>query len=142
MTVMTAAPPANECVLEITRVIAAPPETVFDAWLKRRTYYAVTNRRVIVLQEGWKRKTSSTFLNAIPGIEREGTATGTLWFGPKFPIIGPRGARKRSMSRFSLDDVPVFADIEDVDSIYRLVTNLREKEARGPVTAQSLTYNS
>jgi hypothetical protein len=29
-----------------------------DAWLKRRTYYAVTNRRVIAIQEGRTRKTS------------------------------------------------------------------------------------
>src|SRR5208283_4403082 len=33
-----------------------------DAWLKRRTYYAVTNRRVLILQEGWKRGTRFSFL--------------------------------------------------------------------------------
>jgi hypothetical protein len=50
-----------------------------DAWLKRRTYYAVTNLRVLVLQDGWKKKTSTTFLEPIPMIEREGAVTGTLW---------------------------------------------------------------
>jgi len=34
-------------------------------------YYAVTNRRVIALQEGG---------NALSNIEREGNKCGTLWF--------------------------------------------------------------
>ena len=65
----------------------------YDAWIKRRTYYAITNRRVLILQEGWKRKTSSTYLDSIPTIEREGSATGTLWFGAKYP--NGRGARTK-----------------------------------------------
>src|SRR5216684_2272223 len=47
-----------------------------DAWLKRRTYYAVTNRRILILQEGWKRQTNWMYLEAIPTIEREGAKTG------------------------------------------------------------------
>jgi hypothetical protein len=102
---------------------------LYDAWLKRRTYFAVTNRRVLTVQEGWKRKASSMYLEAIPSIEREGTATGTLWFGTKYPIFTGRGSGKktRSMSRFSLGEVPVFADIDDVDSVYRVIMDLREK---------------
>jgi hypothetical protein len=53
---------------------------LYDAWLKKRTYYAVTNRRVLVLQESWKRKMNWMFLEAIPTIESEGEMTGTLWF--------------------------------------------------------------
>ena len=68
---------------------------VVDAWLKRRTYYAATNRRALILQDGWKRKTSSIFLEEIPTISFEGTMTGTLWFGPKYPIIVGRGSRKK-----------------------------------------------
>lgn len=115
---------------------------VADAWLKRRTYYAVTNRRVLILQEGWKRKTSATFLGMIPNIEREGTSTGTLWFGPKYPILAGRGQNKRSMSRFSIGEVPVFADIVDVDSVYRLVMDLRDKDAGARLPHKTLTYNS
>jgi len=100
---------------------------LLDAWLKRRTFYAVTNRRVLVVQEGWKRKISSTFLEAIPNVEREGVMMGTLWFGTKYPLIVGRSQRGRSLSRISIGDVPVFADIEDVDSVYRLVMELKEK---------------
>ncbi len=98
-----------------------------DAWLKRRTYYAVTNRRVLILQEGWSRKTNWMYLEAIPTIEGEGAKTGTLWFGKKYPVIAGRGQRTRSMSRFTVGDLPVFADIDEVDGVQRLVQELREQ---------------
>ena len=98
---------------------------LYDAWQKRRIYYAITNRRVLILQEGWKRKTSSTYLEVIPTIEREGSVRGTLWFGPKYPVIAGRGQQTRGMSRFSIGDVPVFADIDDVEAVHRLVLDQR-----------------
>lgn len=99
---------------------------LMDAWLKKRTYYAVTNRRVLILQEGWNRKTNWMYLEAIPSIEREGATTGTLWFGKKYPVLAGRGQKTRSMSRFEVSDIPVFADIDDVDGVQRLVQELRE----------------
>lgn len=113
-----------------------------DYWLKRRTYYAVTNRRVLILQEGWKRKTRSCYLESIPDITREGENTGTLWLGQKLALFGGRGSPTRSMSRFSIDaSVPVLADIDEVDLVYRLIRDLRErawKTSRDP--GQALSY--
>jgi hypothetical protein len=105
---------------------------LYDAWLKRRTYYAVTNRRVLVLQEGWQRETKSNYLEGIPAIEREGTTTGTIWFGEKYSPFSGRAPRRRSTSHFKIGHIPVFADIDDVDSVYRLVTDLREKARKEP----------
>jgi hypothetical protein len=113
---------------------------IYDAWAKRRTYYAVTNRRVLMLQDGWKRKTTTIFLNAIPQIEREGSKAGTLWFGPKYPVVAGRGRKSRDMSRFSIGDVPVFADIEDVDSVHRLIIDLRSKTEGESHSVPILTY--
>src|SRR5882762_3513907 len=106
-----------------------------DAWLKRKTYDAVTSRRVLILQEGWKRKASWMYLEAIPTIEREGTMTGTLWFGKKYPVIAGRGRKTRSTSRFDVGDVPVFADIDDVDGVQRLVQELRESARKESCSA-------
>ncbi len=103
---------------------------LYDAWIKRRTYYAVTDRRVVVLQEGRKRKISFTYIDAIPTIDREGDQTGTLWFGQKYPVIAGRGQRTLGWSRLSVGNVPIFTDIDDVDSVYRLVTDLRERRAQ------------
>lgn len=82
---------------------------LYDAFLKRRTYYAVTDRRVLVLQEGLRRKTSWIYIRSIPTIAKEGSTTGSLWFGPKLPIFGGRGQTTRGFSRFSVGDVPIFA---------------------------------
>lgn len=110
---------------------------LYDAWLKRRTYYVVTDRRVLIVQEGWPhRKVSATYLEEIPSIEREGATTGTLWFGPKYPVIAGRGQKTRGWSRFSVGDVPTFADIDDVDSVYRLILELRGRVKKG-ITARS-----
>jgi len=68
-----------------------------------------------------------TYLSFIPSIEQEGTDCGTLWLGPKSPILGARGERKRSMSRFDIGDVPVLADIDDVGSVHRLIVDLRNR---------------
>jgi hypothetical protein len=113
-----------------------------DAWLKRRTYYGVTNRRLLILQEGWKRRTSTMFLQEIPQIEREGDSTGTLWFGTKYPVIVPRGQKSRDMSRFSLGDVPVFADIVDLESVHKLIMDLRAKIDPRPPSPSALTYST
>jgi hypothetical protein len=114
---------------------------LYDAWLKRRTYYAVTNRRVLVLQEAWTRKISATFLEQIPTIEREGMNTGTLWFGPKYPFIAGRRQKTRGWSRFSVGDVPTFADVDDMDSVYRLIVDLREQVKKSSADpSQDLTY--
>jgi hypothetical protein len=72
------------------------------------------------------------YLEAIPKIEREGTTTGTLWFGTKYPVIAGRGQKTRSMSRFEVKDVPVFADIEDIEDVQHLVQGLREKARKEP----------
>jgi hypothetical protein len=100
----------------------------WDAWLKRRTYYAITDRRVLILQEAWKRKTQFSYLDSIPEISREGDDVGTLWLGAKLPAFGGRGTKTRGWSRCSINDgVPTLADIDNVDSVYHLILDLREQ---------------
>ena len=109
---------------------------VYDGWLKRRTYYGITNRRLLVVQESTRRKTCSMYLEAIPSVERDGGSVGTLWFGMKLPVLAGRGQRTRSWSRFNVGRVPVFADIDDADYVYRLILDLSEKaRSRQPETA-------
>lgn len=100
-----------------------------DAWLKRRTYYAVTNRRVLLLQEGWKTQRRFLFLEALPEILREGTTIGTLWLGPKLATVGVTYRdRIRHVSLLYLgDSTPVLADIPEADRVERLILDLREK---------------
>ena len=111
---------------------------VYDAWLKRRTYYPVTNRRVIVLQNGWSRKLVAAYLDSLPALTKEGpdSGPGTLSFTPNssfFSVFsgGSSSSRGRGgwgpWNAISVGDTPIFRDIENLDYVYRLVSDLREK---------------
>lgn len=39
---------------------------IYALWKKRRTYYAVTNRRVLVVQNTVKRHVATAFLDSLP----------------------------------------------------------------------------
>jgi hypothetical protein len=106
----------------------------YAAWLKGRTYYAVTNRRVIVVQEGWKRQIASTYIDTLPTLIKEGGSRGIgcLRFAQSQPPAYGRGGWG-AWNGLKVGDVPTFIDIEGVDSVYHLVSDLREK-ARAPKT--------
>jgi hypothetical protein len=109
---------------------------LYDAWLKRRTYYGITNRRVLILQEGQKRTTQFSFLESIPEITQEGDDIGTIWLGTKQPIFGTRQSGTSSWSRFSVGgSVPKLSDIDGVNSVYRLILDLREQARKQPSPA-------
>jgi hypothetical protein len=103
---------------------------VYDGWLKRRTYYGVTSKRILTVQEGWNRKTTSNYIDALPTIDTEGSGTGTIRFGPRLPVLAGRYQPTRSISRFSLKGTPAFVDIDDVAVVAGLIVNLREQLGR------------
>jgi hypothetical protein len=47
-----------------------------DAWLKRRTFYAVTNRRVLAPQDGWYSQTTMQFSTLSPESSARAIRTG------------------------------------------------------------------
>jgi hypothetical protein len=103
---------------------------VTDAWLKRRTYYAITDRRILLLQEGFKRKIRAVYLDSVTEIQREGSSAGSLWLGPKTSMFSGRSRSSQSWSFLNIDAaVPLLADIDDVESVYRLILDLRQKHS-------------
>lgn len=110
---------------------------VLDAWLKRRTYYAVTDRRILLLQEGLKRKTRAVFLDTLAEIQRDDSPTGSIWLGSTSAIFGGRYRQNRGMSFVNIyGEGPVFVDIDDVDSVYRLILDLRQKRTEARANSQ------
>jgi hypothetical protein len=101
---------------------------LYAAWLTRRTYYAATNRRVIVVQNGWQRQMASSYIDSVPTLIKEGGSNGTgiLRFAPVQPMWSGRQGWG-AWNSLSVGAIPAFIDIEDVDSVYRLVSDLREK---------------
>jgi hypothetical protein len=100
----------------------------YSAWLKRRTYYAVTNRRVLVIQEGLKRQIASAFIDTLPALSKDGgsNGVGTLRCGQTHGMW-PNNRGFGGWNAYSVAGLPAFVDIDDVDSVYRLVSDLRER---------------
>lgn len=101
---------------------------LFAAWRKKRTYYAVTSRRVMAVQDGWKRNMASAYIDTLPTLIKASAAksTTTLRFAQAEPMwTGRRGWGV--WDGLAIGDVPTFIDIEDADYVYHLVSDLREK---------------
>jgi len=100
----------------------------FAAWRKKRTYYAVTSRRVMAVQDGWRRNMASAYIDTLPTIIKVSASStiGTL----RFAQAEPTWSGKRNWgvwNGLAIGDVPTFIDIEGADYVYHLVSDLREK---------------
>lgn len=115
----------------------------YDYWLKGRTYYAVTNRRVIVLQKSWSQKIVAAYLDSLPALTKEGSdaGPGTLSFAPDTSSFsgfysGTSSSRRRgggAWNSMSIGGSPIFRDIDNLGYVYRLVSDLRERvRSSGP----------
>jgi hypothetical protein len=106
---------------------------VYTAWKKRRTHYAVTGRRVIAVQDGWRRQMASVYIDSLPTLVKEcgSSGPGTLRFSmTETPTYGYHRSAA-TWDSMAVGAVPRFVDIDDADTVYRLVSSLREK-ARTP----------
>src|SRR5262249_50756559 len=107
------------------------------AWLKKRTHYVVTNRRAIAVQNAWQRKWPSCYLDSLPALIQDGSnGTGTLRFAQAQQYGLVREAGERAIA-LDLGEIPKFVDIEDVDFVYRLASDLRERARRQKPTFQN-----
>jgi hypothetical protein len=100
---------------------------VLTAWEKRRTHYVVTNRRVIVVQDVRGRRMASAYIDSLSTVIKESrrNGVGSLFFAPQQPFL----SRRRGLGAWdsmTLGDVPEFRDIDDVDTVYRLISDQRE----------------
>jgi hypothetical protein len=103
---------------------------IYFGWMKKRTYYAVTTERAIAVHNSWRNWTASVFMDAIPSLTKQerSDGLGTLLFGdPKSEKKRRRRWIWRMWDRFGVGTLPAFIDVEDVDTVYRLVLDLRAK---------------
>ncbi len=101
---------------------------LYVAWLKRRTHYAVTNRRVVTVQDGWRRQTASAYLDSLSVLIKEGgSGIGILRFDNPPPVWSRNNRGFRGWNGLSVEGTPTFVDIEDVDYVYRIISDLRER---------------
>jgi hypothetical protein len=94
-----------------------------DAQLRKRTAYAITNQRVLILRSGLMNKFVSLSLDRPPGLTlsegRNGSGTitfgegGSNWARPGFQVWVP-----------ALDPVPRFLNIENVRTVFDQIQRL------------------
>jgi hypothetical protein len=99
--------------------------------MRRKTFYAVTNRRVLVLSEVPRRLLLAAFLDRIPVVQRwiRSDGIGTLQFGAASrmdTIFGTTGLEP--LGRVSPPAVPVFWDVRDAEEVFRLVSGVRRSD--------------
>lgn len=106
----------------------------YIAWKKKRTHYAVTNRRVIVVQNGWRRQMASAYVDSLPTLMKDGSSKGlgTLRFAQAESMWSGRHGWG-AWDGMAVGNVPTFVDVDDVDYVYRLVSDLREKSRTAKV---------
>src|SRR5579871_1105099 len=101
----------------------------YAAWLKEKTFYAVTDRRVLVVQNGFKRQMASAYLDALPNLTKEvrGDGIGTIRFSPSLPMAGASNRGWGALNGLAVGAAPIFVDVKDADSLYNLILDQRDK---------------
>jgi hypothetical protein len=94
-----------------------------------RTYYAVSDRRVVQLVDGRNRRFLSTMLDSLPTTQKalKRNGSGTLTFGqldPRIAMIQGTGMWFPGMEQTCV----VFEDIPDAAGVYRMIMELRDKK--------------
>ena len=90
-----------------------------DAWLRRKTRYAVTSRRIVIARSGAWPKLTSVSLDRLPDMQlsERPDGTGTIRFGPA-PVWGGRGW---AMWMPVLDPTPQFIAIDDARRVFDMI---------------------
>jgi Bacterial PH domain len=92
-----------------------------DARRRNRTYYAVTDRRIIIVSGLVSREVQSISLRNLPNVvlDARGDGSGTITFGDKNPLTAMYGSLYGRV--FLGPGVPAFEMIEDARRVYDLI---------------------
>jgi len=102
---------------------------LYKRYRNRRTFYALTNQRVLILTTTRSRQLLTLFLNQLPIINKmvRRDASGTLEFGssPNWAAGVYANSGMDFMGARSGPAAPAFYDIAEVDSVYQLAMQLK-----------------
>jgi len=97
-------------------------------WKKKHIYYAVTNKRVLILHDYGHRELLALPMDSIPLIKKAVRAdgNGTIRFG-KPPEEGTWNYPRIHTDAFQKSGVPTFGDIDGAEQVYQLVAEQRDR---------------
>jgi hypothetical protein len=99
-----------------------------DQARRAKTYYAITNERVIILSGLMNQEVKTLIIKNLPEINttRTGSGSGTITFGPTHPFAWLyTGSGFPDMGRYNIS--PAFDSIEDVKTVYQIVKRLQKE---------------
>lgn len=103
----------------------------YKSWKKKRTYYAVTNKRVVIVTYGIRAKdVQANFIRDIPTINKSvgANGVGTLVFGNSNRSYWDYANTRMELMGSRLGPPPpAFYDIHDANTVYELVNRLRNE---------------
>jgi hypothetical protein len=91
---------------------------VVDAWLRGRTYYAVTSRRILIARSGFAGKLIALAIDRLPDVQLSQGADGrgTIQFGQ--PVAAMWGRNGFGGWSPALDPTPQFIAIDDAQGVF------------------------
>lgn len=102
----------------------------FDYVQRKKTYYALTNERVIIISGISNQNTKSLDISKLPeiNINTKSSGKGTITFGPIHPMSWMyAGSGYPNMGRYNIS--PSFELIEDVNTVYQHIKRLQKEKA-------------
>jgi hypothetical protein len=98
-------------------------------FLKKNTYYAVTDQRVVIVADFLGRQIQTAFLKDIPTIEKSINAkgVGTLVFANK--PVSSHTASFYILGNSYGGNIVAFYDLPEAEMVYRKITDLKEKQS-------------
>lgn len=103
---------------------------IYKIWKRKNTFYAVTTRRVLILTTLFTRSLQAVFIDTIPTVHKSARfGRGTITFGNR--NFWSSLYANTGMGIFGWPygkESPTFYDIKDVNKVFDLVNDLRNKE--------------
>ena len=114
---------------------------LYAARKKKKTYYAVTNRRVIVVHDFRGHQVAAAEISALTTLlkEKYSNEVGTVRFVAPPALFARTWSEMITLDKWeawdplSIKRGPVFEDVEDVDSVFQLISALRAKTSEADV---------
>jgi hypothetical protein len=116
---------------------------LFDAWIRRNTYYAVTDKRILILRSfGPFSKITALSFDQLPdaSLSEKTDGRGTIRLGPPLSLEAwlCRSSRKPYSWTLSLDRTPHLIEIEDARRVFDLIQRRCGVMPPGPLADEEL----
>lgn len=103
---------------------------LYKIYKKKNTYYAVTNKRIIIITKIFSKNIQAVFINGIPTINKSirKSGIGTIRFGNSSYLNSfYSNTGLDFLGSFYGQECPTFYDIKDAERVYQLVNELRKR---------------